>query len=113
MESIWQKTAELPTFPTLEKDIKTDVLIMMIGESSPTNLRSSTMSAEFLPVGAGVGLSYMISLPLAAVLGNQYMGIISICLLVPGFIAALITLAKKTADTKGIDLDTVTGLEWD
>ena len=71
------------------------------------------MSAEFLPVGAGVGLSYMISLPLAAVLGNQYMGIISICLLVPGFIAALITLAKKTSDTKGIDLDTVTGLEWD
>lgn len=90
-----------------------DVLIMMIGESSPTNLRSSTMSAEFLPVGAGVALSYMISLPLAAILGNQYMGIISICLLVPGFITALITLAKKTHDTKGIDLDTVTGLEWD
>ncbi len=90
-----------------------DVLIMMIGESSPTNLRSSTMSAEFLPVGAGVALSYIISLPLAAILGNQYMGIISISLLVPGFIAALITLAKKTHDTKGIDLDTVTGLEWD
>lgn len=90
-----------------------DVLIMMIGESSPTNLRSSTMAAEFLPVGVGVGLSYMISLPLGAILGNQYLGIISICLLVPGFIAALITLAKKTADTKGIDLDTVTGLEWD
>ncbi len=28
MESTWQKTAELPTFPTLEKDIKTDVLIV-------------------------------------------------------------------------------------
>ena len=90
-----------------------DVLIMMIGESSPTNLRSSTMAAEFLPVGMGVGVSYMISLPLAAILGNQFMGIISICLLVPGFIAALITMAKKTADTKGIDLDKVTGLEWD
>ena len=90
-----------------------DVLIMMIGESAPTNLRSSAMAAEFLPVGMGVGVSYMISLPLAAILGNQFMGIISISLLVPGFIAALITLAKKTADTKGIDLDTVTGLEWD
>ena len=90
-----------------------DVLIMMIGESSPTNLRSSTMAAEFLPVGAGVALSYIISLPLGAILGNQYLGIISICLLVPGFVSALITLAKKTHDTKGIDLDTVTGLEWD
>lgn len=28
MESIWQKTAELPSFPPLEKDIKTDVLIV-------------------------------------------------------------------------------------
>ena len=28
MKSIWQKTAELPSFPTLEKDIKTDVLII-------------------------------------------------------------------------------------
>ena len=28
MESIWQKTADLPTFPTLENDIKTDVLII-------------------------------------------------------------------------------------
>ena len=28
MKSIWQKTAELPTFPALEKDIKTDVLII-------------------------------------------------------------------------------------
>lgn len=90
-----------------------DVLIMMIGESAPTNLRSSTMSAEFIPVGVGVGLSYMISLPLAAILGNQVMGIIAICLLVPGFVAALITLALKTHDTKGIDLDTVTGAEWD
>ncbi len=28
MESIWQKTAELPSFPSLEKNIKTDVLII-------------------------------------------------------------------------------------
>ncbi len=90
-----------------------DVLIMMIGESAPTNLRSSVMAAEFLPVGAGVALSYMVSFPLAGILGNQYIGIIALCLLVPGFVAALATLAKKTHDTKGIDLDTVTGAEWD
>lgn len=90
-----------------------DVLIMMIGESAPTNLRSSVMAAEFLPVGVGVGVSYMIYFPLSAILGNQYIGLISICLLVPGFVAALMTLAKKTHDTKGINLDTVTGAEWD
>jgi hypothetical protein len=86
---------------------------MMIGESAPTNLRSSVMAAEFLPVGVGVGVSYMIYFPLSAILGNQYIGLISLCLLVPGFVAALMTLARKTHDTKGIDLDTVTGAEWD
>lgn len=90
-----------------------DVLIMMIGESAPTNLRSSVMAAEFLPVGAGVALSYVVSFPLAGIFGNQFIGIIALCLLVPGFVAALITLANKTHDTKGINLDTVTGAEWD
>ena len=41
-----------------------DVLIMMIGESSPTNLRSSTMSAQFIVTAIGVAVSYIISLPL-------------------------------------------------
>ncbi len=90
-----------------------DVLIMMIGESSPTNLRSSCMSAQFIVTGVGVAISYMISLPLMNILGNSVTGIVSFCLLVPGFIAALITLVKKTHDTKGINIDTVTGTEWD
>ena len=90
-----------------------DVLIMMIGESSPTNLRSSTMSAQFIVTAIGVALSYIISLPLMSILGNEVTGIVSFVLLVPGFIAALIALVRKTHDTKGIDMDTVTGCEWD
>ena len=90
-----------------------DVLIMMIGESSPTNLRSSTMSAQFIVTAVGVALSYIISLPLMSILGNEVTGIVSFVLLVPGFIAALIALVRKTHDTKGIDMDTVTGCEWD
>ncbi len=90
-----------------------DVIIMMIGESSPTNLRSSTMSAQFIVTAVGVAVSYIISLPLITVLGNSVTGIVSFALLVPGFIAALICLIRKTNDTKGIDMDTVTGCEWD
>jgi hypothetical protein len=41
------------------------------------------------------------------------MGTIGFALLVPGFIAGLILLVKKTNETKGIDMDTVTGTEWD
>ncbi len=90
-----------------------DVLIMMIGESSPTNLRSSTMSAQFIVTALGVVVSYGVGLPLITILGNSVTGIVSFCLLVPGFIAAFIALLKKTNDTKGIDMDTVTGCEWD
>lgn len=90
-----------------------DVLIMMIGESSPTNLRSSCMSSQYIVTAVGVVISYAVGLPTMTILGNAYTGFVSFCLLVPGFIAALLTLLKKTHDTKGIDMDTVTGTEWD
>ena len=86
---------------------------MMIGESSPTNLRSSCMSAQFIVTAAGVVVSYIVSLPLITILGNSVTGIVSFALLVPGFIAAFVALLKKANETKGIDMDTVTGAEWD
>lgn len=90
-----------------------DVLIMMVGESAPTNLRSSVMSAQFIIAAVGYGLSYCIALPIMGYFGNAVTGTVSFALLVPAFIAALITMRIKTHDTKGIDLDTVTGCEWD
>ena len=90
-----------------------DVIIMMIGESSPTNLRSSTMSAQFIVTGIGVVISYGISLPITSILGNTVVGIVAFCLLVPGFISGFISLVKKCHETKGIDMETVRGDEWD
>lgn len=90
-----------------------DVLIMMIGESSPTNLRSSTMSAQFIVTAIGVAVSYIVSLPIITLVGNSVTGIVSFALLVPGFIAAFFALVRKTHETKGIDMNKVTGSEWD
>ena len=90
-----------------------DVLIMMIGESAPTNLRSSTMSAQFIVTAVGFGISYGVSLPLTMILGNGVIGTVAFGLLVPGFISALFVLFKKTHETKGINMETVTGAEWD
>ncbi len=85
-----------------------DVIIMMVGESAPTNLRSSVMSAQFIVTAAGGLISYAVGLPLLAILGNQAMGWVSFGLLVPGFVLALIALAAKTTDTKGAELGDVT-----
>ncbi len=90
-----------------------DVLIMMIGESAPTNLRSSAMSAQFIVTAVGIALSYGIGIPLITILGNTITDTVSLALLVPGFILAFFTLIRKTGETKGIDMDTVTGCEWD
>ncbi len=90
-----------------------DVIIMMIGESAPTNLRSSIMSAEFVVVALGVVVSFGVGLPIVTILGNTLMDTVAFALTVPGFIGALCVLAFRTHDTKGIDLDKVTGAEWD
>ena len=90
-----------------------DVLIMMIGESAPTNLRSSAITAQYIVVSVGYAITYCVALPLAAWLGNTAVGLIALCFVVPGFVSALITLSAKTHDTKGLDLDKVTGCEWD
>ncbi len=90
-----------------------DVIIMMVGESAPTNLRSSAMSAQFIVTAIGGAISFIVWIPVSMLFGDMALGTTAFCLLVPGFIAAIITLIRKTGDTKGIDMDTVTGCEWD
>jgi len=90
-----------------------DVLIIIISESAPTNLRSSVLSAQFLAQGVGYLVAYAVGLPLITALGNSMVPVITLCLAVPGLIASLAVLALKVHDTKGVDLEKVTGAEWD
>ncbi len=89
-----------------------DTLIMMAGESSPTALRSSILAAANLATGIGIGVSYGVTLPLLTILGNSAAGIVILCVTVPGLAAAFTILALKTHDTRGVDLSTVKGDEW-
>ncbi|MGN1328660.1 MAG: MFS transporter [Eubacterium sp.] len=86
---------------------------IIISESSPTNLRSSILSAQFLAMGVGYVVAYAIGLPLITKLGNSYVPTVTLCLAVPGMVASLIALIVKVHDTKDVDLDKVTGCEWD
>lgn len=90
-----------------------DIIIMMVGESAPTNLRSSVMSAQFIVTAIGYALAYIVGTPLNYLLGNTAIGTVCFCMLVPGYIITLILLFKKTNETKGLDLSKVTGAEWD
>lgn len=90
-----------------------DVLIMMIGESAPTNLRSSAISAQYIVTAIGFGISLGVGTVSAIVFGNSFIATVAIAMLVPGFVSALIVLFRNVGETKGIDMDTVTGAEWD
>ncbi len=90
-----------------------DVLIMMASESAPTNLRSSTSSAQTVVGFIGYAISYLIYIPVTMIFGNASIGIVALCLLVPSFVITLIALVKNTNDTRDVDLDKVTGCEWD
>ncbi len=90
-----------------------DTLGIMTGESAPTALRSSILTASNLAMGIGVGASYGLTLPLLTVLGNAAAGIVILCVTLPGLAAAVTILALKTHDTRGTDLSAVKGDEWD
>lgn len=90
-----------------------DIISLMISESAPTNLRSSILSTQFLAIGAGVAITYVVGLPLITILGNSVISTICFFFAVPGFIGSLAVLMLKTKDTTGIDLNTVTGNEFE
>lgn len=90
-----------------------DVLIMMASESSPTNLRSSTSSAQTVVGFVGYALAYIFYVPITMIFGNASIATVSLCLLVPSFVITLIALIKNTHDTRNVNLETVTGCEWD
>ena len=91
----------------------TDINALIAAESAPTNLRSSVISAQFLAIGVGYVVAYGIGLPLITKLGNTAVTAVTLCLAVPGMIASLLFMITKVHDTKGVDLEKVTGTEWD
>ena len=90
-----------------------DVLIMMASESAPTNLRSSATAAQTVVGFAGYAFAFILNMVLALIFGDGIIGTVALCLLVPSFAITLYALIRKTHDTKGIDLDSVRGDEWD
>ena len=89
-----------------------DMLVLIIsGESSPTHLRASVLGSMSLLVGLGsMGSSIAIMIGMLFV---DSIGLLSLFVCGPFMLVALFILITKVHETKGIDLNTVTGEEWD
>ena len=89
-----------------------DILFIMIpGESSPTHLRVSVVGTMSIMSGAGSVIS--IALMTVGMLFVESIGLLCLCACVPFLLISIIILATKVKETKGVDLTTVTGSEWD
>ena len=89
-----------------------DMLCLIIsGESSPTHLRASVLGTMSLMSGLG-GMVSGIAITVG-MLFVKSIGILCLFVCAPFMLFAIILLLTKVHETKGIDLNTVTGAEWD
>ena len=91
----------------------TDINVLMVGESSPTNLRSSIVSLQMFALGIGYVVTYLVGIPLITHFGNSSIPAVSLALALPSLAASLAIILFKVKETKGTNLETVTGKEWD
>jgi hypothetical protein len=61
----------------------------------------------------GMGVSYPAMIVASIVAGNGALGITCLLCVVIPLVLAIILFMSKVAETKGIDLNTVRGDEWD
>lgn len=87
-----------------------DLMGLMISESTPTNLRASMLSVQPLVSGNIYSLSMILTMVLPNILGDQAIGLVTLCTFVPGMAIGLILMAWKVKETKGVDMGTV-GME--
>ncbi len=89
-----------------------DLIALMVSESSPTNLRASMLAVQPLVSGTIYASSMILTMILNNILGDTAIGIVTLCTFVPGMTLGLILMAWKVKETKGVDMTTITGKEF-
>ena len=88
-----------------------DLMGLMIAESTPTNLRVSTLAVEPAICGVFLLMGLAAIMVLANILGDAYIGMLTLAIMIPGMLMGLTILMLKVRETKGVDMGAVTGQE--
>ena len=84
-----------------------DLMGLMISESTPTNLRASMMAVAPLITGVILVVGFGVVMVLSNVLGDMYIGVCTLATAVPGMLIGLILMKFKIRETNGTDMGTV------
>jgi MFS family permease len=82
-----------------------DTLILMCGESAPTNLRASVLSAQTLFYGAGMIVSQGMATIVLKLIPDTSIGYFALGVAAPCFILSSVFLWLKVKETKGASLE--------
>ena len=89
-----------------------DLLCLILsGESSPTYLRASVMGTMSLISGLGLIVS-LVAINVGMLFVNS-IGMLCLVVCAPFMFLSILVLVTQVHETRGIDLNTVTGAEWD
>ena len=88
-----------------------DLVSLMVSESTPTNLRASIMAIQPLTSTVALVVVGVVTTVLINILGDAYIGICSLCAMLPGLLIGLIVLLVKARETNGVEMGAVTGYE--
>ena len=84
---------------------------IMTSESTPTNMRASVMSVQPVMSLVFAILPMLGGLIIQNVLGDAFLGIITIVIAIPGMLTGMLIILFKVRETKGVNLEEVTGNE--
>ena len=84
-----------------------DLMTLMISESTPTNLRASMLAVQPLISGVIFLVAFAVVMVLSNILGDMYIGICTLATAVPGMLTGLILLMLKVKETNGVDMGAV------
>ena len=89
-----------------------DMLFIIIpGESTPTNMRVSVVGTMGIISGVGNVVSTVILT--VGMLFVKSIGMLCLCVSIPFMLTSIIILITKVHETKGVDLNSITGNEWE
>lgn len=89
-----------------------DILFILIpGESTPTNLRVSVVGT--MGIMSGVGNVISVAMMTVGMLFIESIGFLYLGVAIPFLLISMVILVSRVNETKGVDLTTVTGAEWD
>lgn len=86
---------------------------VMIGESAPTNLRAGCLTIQAIVFAIGGLIGLVVATLAQSYISERYLGLLYFLIALPGMLCGIAVMLKGVGETKDIDLDSVTGEEWD